>query len=267
MSVLPSLMRVISSVDGECLVLQTGETPYVFSGGNQIPLAAQRLSSRAVWRIIERVLPQASRRALEERGVVQYEFDLADLPGDRFSVVAARAGDEAWMEIRRRALGPEDEPSTQVMPGLSREIQRLATEREGLILVLGTSARDESSLVSALVDLITRARHVRIARIEGERTAAPGGTGALLEATCAALADNPDVLVLDCRLDAPLATVALDSAASGRLVICTTADLSASAAVETLVDLFPPDDHRVVSHALAHVLRGVVGQAASQFPL
>ena len=404
MSLVPSLLRVISSVDGECLVLQAGEKPYVFSSGGQVRLGSRGLTGQAVTRIIERVLPADVQLLLETHGTAQHELAVPELPADRFSVLAARSGDDVWVEIRRRgeprtatraadplatvatgavaetdqsadvaggaaadvhqllrlaasrgasalylspgvhpsirvdrevqplssarvtseadveamllALMPERTPESlrtgppigavveipglgsvrcasfhdhrglggvfRVMParparsrhlGLSREIQRLAGEPDGLIVVAGPTTREESSLASAFVDLISRTRRVRIATVEREvgvmheqgssfisQHEVRGGFDATLRETYAALGENPDVLVLDTKLDAAVMTLALDAAASGRLVICGTGDLSATSAVDGIVGMFPPDDHRVVRHALAHVLRGVIVQ-------
>src|SRR5262245_33589290 len=103
MSMLLSIFRVISSLDGECLVLQAGEKPCVFTGGGQVRLSTNGLDGTAVLRIIERLLPANAWRTLEERGTVQHEFSVTESPTERFSVVAARSGQDVWAEIRRRS--------------------------------------------------------------------------------------------------------------------------------------------------------------------
>ena len=50
--------------------------------------------------------------------------------------------------------------------GLSREVQALATEPQGLVLVAGPRASGKSTLISALVDLVNRQRAEYVITLE-----------------------------------------------------------------------------------------------------
>lgn len=460
MSLVPSLLRAIVTIDGDALVLHVGDKPYVLSASGQIDLAPRGLTYDAVAGVIAQLLPEESQKALQEYGAAQHELsDLAEFPGEHFNVVAARGGDDVWVEIRRRhqisageppsepphevaeestprvppaprpmefpgvsALWPEspaasesaaleapqrdseDEPpqpavvlpltkspmrsdsrpplaaqalsgldrllrlaaargastlylssgtrpsirvdgelqalestpvlgpndvesllltlmpernaealrtgSTtewicdfpdlgrvrcmsfrdhrgpggvfRIMPtravtsqqlGLSREIQELAAEAEGLVLVAGPRSSGKRTLMSALVDLINRTRHAHVITIEREinvvherassfvsQREAHGGADEMLDLARAALREDPDVLVLESVRSAELMNLALDAAASGRLVICGFPAHNATGAVDGIIDLFPPDARRQVQIALAQNLRGVIVQ-------
>src|SRR5256885_12229476 len=55
------------------------------------------------------MLPGASRQALEEFGAVQYELPpLPQFRNEHFTVVAARGGDDVWVEVRRRRVAVDD---------------------------------------------------------------------------------------------------------------------------------------------------------------
>jgi twitching motility protein PilT len=460
MSLVPSLLRAIVTIDGDALVLHVGDKPYVLSASGQIDLAPRGLTYDAVAGVIAQLLPEESQKALQEYGAAQHELsDLAEFPGEHFNVVAARGGDDVWVEIRRRhqisageapsepphevpeestprvppaprpmefpgvsALWPEspaasesaaleaphrdseDEPpqpavvlpltkspmrsdsppplaaqalsgldrllrlaaargastlylssgtrpsirvdgelqalestpvlgpndvesllltlmpernaealrtgSTtewicdfpdlgrvrcmsfrdhrgpggvfRIMPtravtsqqlGLSREIQELAAGAEGLVLVAGPRSSGKRTLMSALVDLINRTRHAHVITIEREinvvherassfvsQREAHGGADEMLDLARAALREDPDVLVLESVRSAELMNLALDAAASGRLVICGFPAHNATGAVDGIIDLFPPDARRQVQIALAQNLRGVIVQ-------
>ena len=92
--------------------------------------------------------------------------------------------------------------------GLSREIQALAIEPEGLVLVAGPRSSGKRTLISALVDLINRTRHDHVITIEREinivhergssfisQREVRGGDDEMLAAARAALREDPDVLV------------------------------------------------------------------------
>jgi twitching motility protein PilT len=491
MSLVPSLLRAIVTIDGDALVLHVGDKPYVLSASGQIDLAPRGLTYDSVAGVIEQILPEDSQRALQEYGAAQHELtDLVDFPGEQFNVVAARGGDDVWVEIRRRrlsgaaqarseatedvaraiaddvtagttarltaaprpvefpgvsalwgepsplsetaaaeqpsrsitdererrsrvieperiqertderpveapqsavvlaltknplrsdpppplagqtlsgldrllrlaaargastlylssgtrpsirvdgevqaldstpVLGPNDVESLlltlmpernaealrtgstsewicdfedlgrvrcmsfrdhrgpggvfRIMPtravtsqqlGLSREIQELAAESEGLVLVAGPRSSGKRTLMSALVDLINRTRHAHVITIEREinvvherglsfvsQREAHGGADEMLDVARAALREDPDVLVLESVRSAELMNLALDAAASGRLVICSFPAHNATGAVDGIIDLFPPDARRQVQIALAQNLRGVIVQ-------
>src|SRR6185369_12145861 len=125
MSLVPSLLRAIVTIDGDALVLHVGDKPYVLSASGQIDLAPRGLTYDSVAGVIAQLLPEDSQRALQEYGAAQHELtDLADFPGEQFNVVAARGGDDVWVEIRRRRQpgpAPEhsdgtDESSAEIAP-------------------------------------------------------------------------------------------------------------------------------------------------------
>lgn len=157
--------------------------------------------------------------------------------------------------------------------GLSREIQSLAIEPEGLVLVAGPRSGGKRTLIAAMVDLINRTRRHHVITIEREvsivhdRSAsfisqreARGGPDDMVAVARAALREDPDVLVLQELRSADLMNLALAAAASGQLVIGGFPAHSASSAIDRVIDLYAPEHRRQVQLSLAQNLRGVVGQ-------
>ena len=109
MSLVPSLLQAIVNVDGDALVMHAGDKPYVVSPTGQVDLASRGLTLEAVDGILAQLLPIELQKALEEFGAVQHELaPMAEFPGEHFTVVAARGGDDLWTEIRRHRV-PEDD--------------------------------------------------------------------------------------------------------------------------------------------------------------
>src|SRR5437763_3174090 len=109
MSLVPSLLQAIVRVDGEALVMHAGDKPYVVSPSGQVDLASRGLTLEAVNGIVSQLLPMELQNALDEFGAVQHELaPMAEFPGEHFTIVAARGGDDVWAEIRRRRI-PEDD--------------------------------------------------------------------------------------------------------------------------------------------------------------
>jgi twitching motility protein PilT len=110
MSLVPSLLQAIVGVDGEALVMHAGDKPYVVAPSGQIELASRGLTLEAVNGIVSQLLPPEALSALDEFGAIQQELaGLAEFPGERFTVVAARGGDDVWVEIRRRKVADDDQ--------------------------------------------------------------------------------------------------------------------------------------------------------------
>src|SRR5690242_246849 len=103
MTLVPSLLQAIVQVDGEALVMHAGDMPYVVAPTGQVDLATKGLELDAVHGIISQLLPIDVQRALDEFGAAQYELPpTGQFPQEQFTVVAARGGDDVWVEIRRR---------------------------------------------------------------------------------------------------------------------------------------------------------------------
>jgi twitching motility protein PilT len=157
--------------------------------------------------------------------------------------------------------------------GLSREIQALAIEPEGLVLVAGPRSSGKRTLMSGFVDLINRTRRDHVITVESEinvvherigsfisQREVRGSSDEMLAVARAALREDPDVLVLEEVRTAGLMNLALDAAASGQLVIGGFPAHNASGAVDRIIDLYPPEYRRQVQLSLAQNLRGVVAQ-------
>src|SRR5437899_9078285 len=109
MSLVLSLLQAIVKVDGEAMVMHAGDKPYVVSPTGQVELASRGLTLEAVNGIVGQLLPTEIQNALEEFGAIQYELPAPpEFPGEQFTVVAARGGDDVWVELRRRRVVDDD---------------------------------------------------------------------------------------------------------------------------------------------------------------
>ena len=116
-SLVPSLLQAIVHVDGEALVMHAGDKPYVVAPTGQVDLATRGLALEAVNGIVNQLLPPESQRALDEFGAVQYQLPpVPEFAGEQFTVVAARGGDDLWVEIRRRRIADDDRIPDEFFP-------------------------------------------------------------------------------------------------------------------------------------------------------
>ena len=120
MNLLDSLLDAIVRLDGDALVMHVGEKPYVVTTSEgahqfrgplawgQVELSSRVLTPEAVSGMLGQILPLDQRSALDEYGATDYDVNGAS--GDEhFTIVAARGGDDIWLEVRRHpkhAAGP-----------------------------------------------------------------------------------------------------------------------------------------------------------------
>jgi twitching motility protein PilT len=157
--------------------------------------------------------------------------------------------------------------------GLAQEVQALATESQGLVLVAGPRASGKSTLLSALVDLVNRQRAEYVITLERQlrlvhdhkqalvsQREIRGGADESVAALRAALRESPDVLVVDDLLSPAMVPLLLTAASEGLLIFVSITAPSTADAVARFVELAPPEMRKAVQNAMAESFRGAVGQ-------
>ena len=157
--------------------------------------------------------------------------------------------------------------------GLSAEVQMLATEPEGLVLVTGPRGGGKSTLMSALVDLINRQRADYVISLEQQvrlvhdnraafvsQREVRGGQEEALQALALALREGPDVVVVDELLSPAMVPMLLNAASEGLLVLVSLAAASTTDAVQRFIEMSSPEVRKGVQSAMAESFRGAIGQ-------
>ena len=145
MKLLDSLLDAIVRLEGDALVMHVGEKPYVITASasmsayrgplawGQVELSSRVLTFDAVSSMLAQILPADQQRALDEFGAIEHEVLPPDGILDRFTVVAARGGEDVWVEVRRKPVpapvaaapvsepGPEAEPKPVAPPAAAPE--------------------------------------------------------------------------------------------------------------------------------------------------
>ncbi|MDB4947269.1 MAG: Twitching motility protein PilT [Labilithrix sp.] len=150
---------------------------------------------------------------------------------------------------------------------------RLADRRHGLVLVAGPTASGKSTTVSALLDHINKTRACHVVTIEAPveivheplraqitQREVGSDTASFAAALRTAAREDADVVMVADVSEPEAAALALELAASGRLVIATLPANGAVQALERFVQVFPDLEHARVRGLVADSLAGVVSQ-------
>lgn len=261
------LLRLAAARAASALFVTSDCRPSIRVEGDIRPLDGEPPLSRAdVESAVMEIVPEAAQEAVGRGESTEWLTEFADLgrvrcitftdhrgPGVVFHMIATRA-------------------ATAEQLGLSSEVQALATEPQGLVLVAALPGNGKSTLVSALVDLVNRQRAEYVVTLERQirlvhdnRTAIVsqreirGGVDEALSAARAALREDPDVLVVDDLASAHMVPLLLQAASEGLVFVSITAP-STIEAVERFVELAPADARAGVRAAMAETFRGAVAQ-------
>jgi twitching motility protein PilT len=262
------LLRIASARGASSLYLTANARPSIRVDDEILPLETEPPLGRAeVEALILEMAPGASRDALAGGSSAEWVYELPDVGRVRCVTFRDQRGPGAVFRLIPTRLVSADQL------GLSRDIQSLCGEREGLVLVAGPRLSGKSTLISAFVDLINRTRSDYIISLETEikfvhenrramvsQREARGEPDAMLQGARAALRENPDVLVIDDLKTPELVAVALDAAESGHLVIGSVTAHTTSAAVGRLIETAPYERQTQVALSLSECLRGAVAQ-------
>jgi twitching motility protein PilT len=262
------LLRLAAARGANTLYLMSQSRPAVRVDGEIATLEGEgALTAQEVESLLLDLAPERSREALQNGEGTEWMSEVPEVgrircqsfrdhrgPGGIFRMISAR-------------------PASADQLGLSREIQALAAEPEGLILVAGPRASGKTTLVSAFVDLVNATRSDYLISIESHIQFAHQGRGCLVSQrevrgdagevaamTRAALRENPDVLVIDDLRSPEVVGIAVDAVAAGHLVIAAMPAHTATAALARLIEQTPPERREQVRMTLAAGLRGVVAQ-------
>lgn len=265
---LDRLLRVAAGRGASTLYLSSDARPSIRVDGELRVLENEPvLIAGDVVSLLLTLMPERSHEALRTGATTEWICDLEDMCRVRCMTFTDHRGPGGVFRLMAvRAAAAEE-------LGLTREIQLLAIEPEGLVLVTGPRSSGKRTLISSLVDLINRGRRDHVITLEREvnivhprgnsfisQREVRGGDEEMLATSRAVLREDPDVLVLERIRTGALMNVALEAAAEGRLVIGGFSAHNAAESIDRIIDLYAPEYARQVQLALANQLRGIVAQ-------
>lgn len=133
MALVDNLLAAMVRHDAEALVLHIGEKPYIVTATGNVELATRELTFEIVMPMLEQLLSATSQSQLEEFGAVQDDLQTpVASPGDRFTVVAARGGEDIWVELRRHRPLPQPAEVEEAIEAVSVEAPPAAVDVPGV---------------------------------------------------------------------------------------------------------------------------------------
>lgn len=234
--------------------------------GTLIPQGAT-MSAAAVERMLAPLLDDGQRRELEERGYVDSALDVTGAGRLRANIARVRGGWKGSFRLIAMA------PPTLDQLGLPKELARITTYHQGLVVIAGPNGHGKTTTLAALVDLINSSKAHHILTIEDpveiihprkksvvSQREVGSHTKSFAAALKASLREDPDVIVIGELRDRETVEIALTAAETGHLVMATMSTPSAAKTLDRLIDMFPADEQQQVRSSLAAALKFVLAQ-------
>jgi twitching motility protein PilT len=223
------------------------------------------LSAQDTDAIASFLMPEERRREFHRAGETDFAYDLVGV--GRFRVNVFRQRGTAALVLR---LIPGKIPALHEL-GLPPVVERLADQRDGLVLVTGRAGAGKTTTLASMIDRINTTRDGHVLTVEDpieyvhvnkrcvvSQREVGIDTDDFRSALRRLLRQDPDVILIGEMRDPETVWAAISAAETGHLVLSTLHTVSAIETVHRILDLFPSQQHAEVRTSLAANLRGIV---------
>jgi len=264
---LEEILRTAGKAGASDVHLTVDVSPKMRVNGRLITMDYPRLLPSDTLDVLIGIMTEIQRNKFEESG--EYEMSISLSGCGRYRVNAYRQRGFvalAFRVVENRIPSPEE----LGMPAFAAALWQC---KRGLIVVTGPAGSGKSTTLAALTDMINENREAHVITLEKpieylhqhkksmvNQREIGIDSNSYADALRAALREDPDVILLGELNDFETASVAVEAAEAGCLVLSAMHAMGVSGAVESLIDMYPPYRQKQVSMQLANVLQAVVAQ-------
>lgn len=235
--------------------------------GDLVQMSEDRIKPFEIEELIKPMLSSHQMEELEKNGELDFAYSIAGF--NRLRVNVFRQRGTYAMALRLLSF----EIPTPKELGVPDSVVDLANRKRGLVLVTGATGSGKSTTLAALIGVIAQKYAKTIITLEDPiEYLHPHNKSMVLQreigydsktyanALRAALRQDPDVILVGEMRDLETISIAITAAETGHLVFSTLHTNSASAAIDRIIDVFPPYQQQQVRVQLSGVLEGIIAQ-------
>ncbi|WP_455197963.1 type IV pilus twitching motility protein PilT [Kaarinaea lacus] len=267
MSRVDAFLELLVKQNGSDLHLVSGNPPRIRLYGDIHPIKYRELTDNETRDLLYEIMSNRVRRIFDEKGGVDFGYELSGQ--SRFRVNAFRHLDGTGAVFR----SIPDTIMTLEELRMPSVLKTLARQRKGLILVTGPTGSGKSTTLAAMIDFINTERKGHIITIEDPVEHVHRHKGCLISqrevgdhtesfasALRSALREDPDVILVGEMRDLETISLAVTAAEMGILILGTLHTNSAAAAIDRVINVFPPGEEPYIRSMLSTSLCGVIAQ-------
>jgi len=265
---LTEILQAAIAQNASDIVLKDAMPPMFRIGGDLTPLDAPVMTVAMMREVANEILrDDAKRMRFATERHADLAFELPDVGRFRINVFHQRGKVGVVLRVIPIRIRSVAELNLPVV------VEKLANERNGLILVTGPTGCGKSTTLAAMIDAINRqhARHIitiedpieylhdDIRSVVSQREIGEDVQD-FPSALRSALRQNPDLVMVGEMRDLDTIETAITAAETGHLVLSTLHTLDAPETISRVINAFPESKRDQIQLTLATVVRGVVSQ-------
>jgi twitching motility protein PilT len=261
------LLDLVDKEKASDLLITAGAPPILRVNGELLRTRYESLTPEQTRDLIYSFLAKEQRLAFEARK--EFDFSLAFGRKHRFRVN---------VYYQKEAVAAALRPIPEVVPplrelGLPEEVDKIASVKQGLVLVTGPTGHGKTTTQAALIDLVNTTRSCHIITIEDpieyvhyhkrsivDQREVGGDTHNFANALKYVLRQSPDVILIGEMRDLETIQAALRAAETGHLVLATLHTNDAVQTVDRIIDVFPGEQQQQIRFQLSMTLLAVISQ-------
>jgi twitching motility protein PilT len=204
---------------------------------------------------------------LVKTGSVDLSYSLARRTRFRVNIFSQRGS----FSIALRVI-PSTVPTVEEL-GLPAQLNQIADERNGIVLVTGPTGSGKSTTLAAIINKLNREKAIHIITIEDpieylhphvkatiNQREVGTDTHTFALALRAALRQAPKVILVGEMRDVETISIALEASETGHLVLSTLHTIDAAKTIDRIVGVFPKNEERQIRTRFSQAFKWVVSQ-------
>jgi twitching motility protein PilT len=262
-----AFLDLLLKQNGSDLHLVSGNPPRIRLYGEIHPVKYRDLTEDETKDLLFEIMPDRVKTIFQANGGADFGYELTGTSRFRVNVFRHRDGIGAVFRAIPEHIATLDELK---MPPVLKVLTR---QRKGLILVSGPTGSGKSTTLAAMIDFINTERKGHIITIEDPVEHVHKYNGCLISqrevgehtdsfasALRSALREDPDVVLVGELRDLETISLAVTAAEMGILILATLHTNGAAAAVDRIINVFPPGEEPYIRSMLSTSLCGVISQ-------
>jgi twitching motility protein PilT len=262
-----SLLRLLVAWKGQDLHLSAGAIPAIRLDNEMKRLTLPPVSPMQLEEMLAPLMTPERKREFAQQLELDFAYSLDGAGRFRCNLYHQRGA----LAFTARYVSDRIPSAPEL--GLPEYLHEYALKPQGMILVTGPNGHGKSTTLAYLVEYINRSRKANIITIEDpieytfkhklsnvNQREVGADTRSFGEGLKHIFRQNPDVIVIGELRDRESFEIAFSAAGTGHLVLSTMHSLSATTAIDRILDIFPGDQQAQIRAQLAETLLLVLSQ-------
>lgn len=264
---LATILLYAVEINASDIHLTVGEPPCYRLNGEIVPTNLPQLTKDTMHTMLYDMLDDDKRQMLEANKELDFAFQLGEVARFRANCFYTMKGEGAVFRVIPTKIRSFQELN------LPPVLMKVASRPRGLCLVTGPTGSGKSTTLSAMIDYVNTNRNDHIITIEdpiefvhknkgcivNQREVGPN-TKSFSNALRSALREDPDIVLVGELRDLETISLALTASETGHLVFGTLHTQSAPKTCDRIVDVFPPEQQKLVRVMFAESFEAIVCQ-------